>query len=85
MRRRIRKWPHIMKSSNALHVVFHVRKQGEVPSEIQRKSVWAGGKPDRPANSEDSALRETADSASTAWQARLDIIGIIFLTNMGYC
>lgn len=44
-----------------------------------------GGKPDRPANSEDSALRETADSASTAWQARLDIIGIIFLTNMGYC
>ena len=28
-----------------------------------------GGKPDRPANSEDSALRETADSASTAWQA----------------
>ena len=47
MRRRIRKWPHIMKSSNALHVVFHVRvrKQGKVPSEIQRKSVWAGANP----------------------------------------
>ena len=44
-----------------------------------------GGKPDRPANSEDSALRETADGASTAWQARLDneITRIIYLTNMG--
>ena len=31
-----------------------------------------GGEPDRPANSEDSALRETADSASTTWQARLE-------------
>ena len=44
-----------------------------------------GGQTRSPANSEDSALRETADGDSTAWQARLDneITRIIYLTNMG--
>ena len=74
MRRRIRKWPHIMNGSNALHVTFHVRKHGGRGAKRNTTEVGlGGGKPDRPANSEDSALRETADCDSTAPASMLDL------------